>query len=216
MHRQANFQIGFLTSGEKWLLKIEWLNESFRTREGLVHLLEDEFWLDDAINNLLFPSQENQSNLPRVNNIRNPRRILQVIMIVSCSAVHCFTSRMEKWRGDWIWLLSFPPMVNNRTEMSVYSIVISRHLLLLYKCPCHILTLVIWSIVTTSVNVVFLALCLSSCRRTELNCGNKENEKERKGERETILFIHSFLALSLSLSLSAVFNTRGERGKRWA
>lgn len=34
-------------------VKIEWLNESFQ-HEGLVHLLEDEFWLDDAINNL-FP-----------------------------------------------------------------------------------------------------------------------------------------------------------------
>lgn len=46
------------------------------------------------------------------------------------------------------------------------------------KCLCHLLTLVIGSIITTSIDV---SLCrsLSSCRRTELNCGNKENERER-------------------------------------
>jgi len=106
-------------------------------------------------------------------------------------------------------------MVNKRVEMSVYSIVISRHLLLRNKCMCHILTLVILFIVTTIINVVFFAL--SSCRRTELNCGNKENERRRDD------FVHPFFfflsrSLSPCVSHSPAFNeqneTETERGRK--
>jgi len=94
-------------------------------------------------------------------------------------------------------------MVNNQVEMSVYSIVVSRHLLLQYKCMCHILTVVILFIVTTTINVVFFAL--SSCRRTELNCGNKENERRRDD------FVHPFFFLFL---LRTMNRTREMKGKR--
>jgi hypothetical protein len=95
-------------------------------------------------------------------------------------------------------------MANNRVEMSVYSIVISRHLLLLYKCMCHILTLVILFIVTTTISVVFFAL--PSCRRTELNCGNKENERRRDD------FVHSFFFfLFLLRSMNRTRETRRRR-----
>jgi len=63
---------------------------------------------------------------------------------------------------------------------------------------CHILTLVILFIVTTTINVVFFAL--SSCRRTELNCGNKENGRRRDD------FVHPFF-----FSLSFTFNEQNER-----
>jgi hypothetical protein len=96
-----------------------------------------------------------------------------------------------------------PPMVNNRVEMSVYSFVISRHLLLQYKCMCHILTLVILFIVTTTINVVFFAL--SSCRRTELNCGNKENERRRDD------FVHPFFFLFLLRSMNRTRETKRKR-----
>jgi hypothetical protein len=65
---------------------------------------------------------------------------------------------------------------------------------------CHILTLVILFIVTTTINVVFFAL--SSCRRTELNCGNKENGRRRDD------FVHPFF-----FSLSFAFNEQNERGE---
>ena len=97
-------------------------------------------------------------------------------------------------------------MVNKRLEMSVYSIVISRHLLLRNKCMCHILTLVILFIITTTINVVFFAL--SSCRRTELNCGNKENERRRDD------FVHPFFFfLSLHLFIFLLLSMNRTRGK---
>ncbi len=65
----------------------------------------------------------------------------------------------------------------------------------IYKCTCHILTLVILFIVTTTINVVFFAL--SSCRRTELNCGNKENERESR-------FCSSILSFFFSLCFFCV------------
>ncbi len=71
----------------------------------------------------------------------------------------------------------------------------------IYKCTCHILTLVILFIVTTTINVVFFAL--SSCRRTELNCGNKENERESR-------FCSSILSF-FSLSVSFAFNEQNKR-----
>ena len=81
-------------------------------------------------------------------------------------------------------------------------------------CVCHILTLVIlFVVITTSISIVIVALSpsLPSCRRTKLNCGNKENGGERERERETILFIHSFLALSLSFSRSRTLNEQNKR-----
>ena len=107
-------------------------------------------------------------------------------------------------------------MVNNRVEMSVYSIVISRHLLLLYKCTCHILTLVILFIVTTTINVVFSL----SHHVAELNLivvikQTSERERERKGERRFCSSILFSLSLLLSSSLSFAYNKRkDEEGKK--
>jgi hypothetical protein len=68
---------------------------------------------------------------------------------------------------------------------------------------CHILTLVILFIVTTTINVVFFAL--SSCRRTELNCGNKENERRRDD------FVHPFFFLFLLRSMNRTRETKRKR-----
>ena len=83
------------------------------------------------------------------------------------------------------------------------------------KCLCHLLTLVIGSIITTSIDV---SLCrsfsrsLSSCRRTELNCGNKENERKRA----LVLFIHfSSLSLSFSSNVCVCVCWTEEKRKRW-
>ena len=58
----------------------------------------------------------------------------------------------------------------------------------------------------------FRSVSLSSCRRTELNCGNKANERQREREREKERddFVHSFILFSPSL---ARFLMRIIRGK---
>ena len=198
---------------EELLFKIGRLSASFQ-RFKLVHLSAEELKLNETTNNLPSHARDTQSDLPKVKNMKYPSAILQVTMAVDdfervhCFSVHYFTSRRERCCMGSVCCL--PPMANERVEMSVYSIVISRHLLLGEKCMCHILTPVILFSVTTSISMVFVAppsLSLSH-HVAELNL-IVVIKKTREGE--TILFIHSFLSLSpLALPL-ACFLLRSTR-----
>lgn len=104
-------------------------------------------------------------------------------------AVHCFTSKRKIYRyfiqSQHVVCLFYCHLKTPVTSLSI--------------CMCHQLTLVICFEVTTIINVVFSGL--SSCHRTELNCGNKAN-RERKRRRNGPFFLSLSLVLFLFLLCS--------------
>ena len=111
---------------------------------------------------------------------------------------------LEKERTLMSRVTSISHLWRRHVCLSVYSIVISRHLFLLYATCMY-----------RSLRLDGKRRCSSfrslSCRRTELNCGNKENERSR--ERDD--FVHPVSSpLRCTMKRTSVYARTRERERK--